>query len=170
MISAIVCVDKNWGIGSNGDLLVHIPEDIRFFRDKTQNSIVIMGRKTYDSLPSKPLKNRTNIVITSKIDSDFEIGDNGTFFMSMDFIKKILRLTPKDSSIDCYVIGGGKIYKELLPYCDKAYVTKVNYAYENADTYFPNVDKDEKWEVEESSESKVHNGIKYKFYTYKKEV
>ena len=167
MIAAIVCVDNNFGIGCNGDLLAHIPEDMRFFRDKTKNSIVIMGRKTYDSLPLKPLPYRTNIVITSKVKECCEIDNNGTIFVSMDFIKIFLKTLSPEAPIDYYIIGGGRIYKELLPYCDKAYVTKVNYAYENVDTYFPNIDNDKKWEVEESSEIKIYNGIEYKFYTYK---
>ncbi len=168
MISAICSVDENWGIGSNGDLLVHIPEDMKFFKEKTTGSIVIMGRKTYDSLPSKPLPNRTNIVITSKIDNQFEIKGNGVFFMTMDFIKTILGITTKESLVNVYIIGGGQVYKELLPYCDKAYVTKVLNSHENVDTYFPNIDILPEWEVESEGALKEYSGVQYQFYTYKK--
>lgn len=168
MISTIVCVDENWGIGSNGDLLVHIPEDMKFFKEKTTGNIVIMGRKTYDSLPSKPLPNRTNIVITSKTNTSFEIKGNGVFFMTMDFIKKILSITTKECQTDVYVIGGGQIYKELLPYCDKAYVTKVFNNHDNADTYFPNIDALQEWEIEYASEIKSYNDVQYQFCTYER--
>lgn len=168
MISAIVCVDENWGIGSNRDLLVHIPEDMKFFKEKTTGNIVIMGRKTYDSLPSKPLPNRTNIVITSKTNTSFEIKGNGVFFMTMDFIKKILSITTKESQTDVYVIGGGQIYKELLPYCDKVYVTKVFNNHDNVDTYFPNIDNIPEWEIIGKSEIKEYKDIKYQFCRYGK--
>lgn len=169
MVSAIVCVDKNWGIGYNNKLLINIPEDMRFFKDKTKNGVIIMGRKTYDSLPSKPLPHKINIVITSKVDK-LETDEKGIMFVSMDFIKTFLNTLSSESPIDYYVIGGGKIYNELLPYCSKAYVTKVNIS-KNADTYFPNLDNLSEWEVSETSDSKTYNGFNYKFYTYKnKEV
>lgn len=167
MVSAIVCVDNNWGIGSKGNLLVHIPEDMKFFKDKTTNNMVVMGRKTYDSLPLKSLKNRTNVVITSKIDDSFKLGEAGTIFVSMDFAKTVLRAA-KNSEIDLYVIGGEQIYKELFPFCSKAYVTKVNHTYENADTFFPDIDDMPEWEVESTSEIKEHNGIEYQFYKYER--
>lgn len=168
MVSAIVCVDKNWGIGYNNNLLISIPEDMRFFRDKTRHSVIIMGRKTYDSLPSKPLPHKTNIVITSKVDR-LKINEKGTIFVSMDFIKTFLNTLSSESPVDYYIIGGGQIYNELLPYCNKAYVTRVNIA-KNADTYFPNLDSLSEWEIDEISDSQNYDGIKYRFCTYKKEV
>ena len=168
MVCAIVCADKNWSIGYKGNLLVHIPEDMRFFRNKTVNNVVIMGRKTYDSLPSRPLPYRTNIVITSKVEEHYEIDKNGTIFVSMDFIKTLLENLSSESSVNFYIIGGGQIYKELLPCCNRVYVTKVNYAYENVDTYFQNLDKDSEWSLTSESEEKEHIGIKYKFTIYDK--
>lgn len=172
MVSAIVCVDKNWGIGYQGELLINIPEDMRFFRDKTKNNIVIMGRKTYDSLPSKPLPYRTNVVITSKIDKPCEIDEKGTWFVTMDFIKSVLysHNSFPESQINCYVIGGGQVYKELLPYCNQAYVTKVKRTYNDVDTYFPNIDKSVEWKMMNNGEEKVYRGISYKFCVYKKGV
>ena len=168
MVSAIVCIDKNWAIGFDGKLLVNIPEDMRFFREKTTNNVVIMGRKTYDSLSTKPLPNRTNVVITSKIDKPCEISKEGTVFVTMDFVKMFLNTLPKESPINIYIIGGGQIYKELLSYCDKSYVTKVNCGYKEADTYFPNLDEIEEWEMVEDGEEKMHRGLKYKFCIYEK--
>lgn len=170
MISAIVCVDENWGIGCNNGLLVNIPEDMRFFKEKTMNNAVIMGRKTYDSLPKKPLPNRINYVITSRTTSKKCDYVNNCYFMSMDYIKDYLP-SISFSYKDIFIIGGGMIYKELLPYCEKIYLTKVFHGYENVDTYFPNIDNIPEWEIESTSEIKEYDGIKYQFYTYsKKEV
>lgn len=171
MISAIVCVDKNWGIGYKGNLLVYIPEDMKFFKEKTMNNVVIMGRKTYESLPFKPLPHRTNIVITSKISSPCEVcevDENGTFFTTIDFIKLYLSTLHPDTPIDYYIIGGGQLYKELLPYCNKSYVTKVNNSFENVDTYFPNLDNEKEWVETESGEEKTHQKVQYKFCVYEK--
>lgn len=167
MISAIVAVDNNWGIGSNNKLLANIPEDMKFFKEKTMNSMVIMGRKTYESLPKKPLPNRTNIVITSKF-GDLHYLEDGTMFVSMNFIKTYLKWLPDNAPIDCYIIGGGTIYKELLLYCECAYVTKIFNSYDNVDTFFPNIDDMPEWDIEQTSEIKKHNDINYQFCTYKK--
>lgn len=167
-MNAIVAVDNNWGIGSNNKLLVSIPEDMRFFKEKTTNSIVVMGRKTYDSLPVKPLPNRINVVITSKV-KEFEIDKNGTIFMAMHCFKNFLHMLSYLSPIDYYIIGGGQIYRDLLPYCNTVYVTKINHSYNNADTFFPNLDKDEDWEeLESDNEEKIYRDIKYKFCVYKR--
>lgn len=174
MISAIVCVDKNWGIGYQGNLLVKIPEDMTFFKEKTNGQTVIMGRKTYDSLPVKPLPNRENVVITSMVYKD-EYGrykdENGVVYTELERVKNIFKFIEKylkDSCKEMFVIGGGSIYKELLPYCDTVYVTKVDYAFENVDTYFPNLEDIPEWEIESTSETKEYNNLKYKFCTYTK--
>ena len=167
MISAIVAVDNNWGIGSNNKLLASIPEDMKFFKEKTMHEVVIMGRKTYDSLPKKPLPNRTNVVITSKFDKSY-LEKDGVFFVSMDFIKMYLKTLSINVPINHYIIGGGAVYNELLPYCDNAYVTKIFNSYDNVDTFFPNIDDTTEWEVEQTSEVKRHNDICYQFCTYKK--
>lgn len=169
MISTIVCIDKNWGIGYQGKLLANIPEDMRFFRDKTRNSVIIMGRKTFESLPS-PLPHKVNIVVTSKINGSCEIDENGTIFVTIDFIKAFLNALSPASPFDYYVIGGGQIYKELLPYCHTSYVTKVNYAYRNVDTYFPNLDEMKDWEewIDEDNAKKTYHGLEYKFCVYER--
>lgn len=175
MISAIVCVDKNWGIGCQGDLLIKIPEDTKFFKEKTNGHTVIMGRKTYDSLPVKPLSNRENVIITRKVYKD-EYGrykdEDGVVYTELEQVKNVFKFIqkyPQDSRNEMFVIGGGTIYKELIPYCDTAYVTKVDYAFENVDTYFPNLEDFPEWEIESVSEAKEYNGFKYQFYTYKKD-
>lgn len=169
MISAIVCVDENWGIGCNGDLLVHIPEDMKFFKETTMNSVVVMGRKTFDSLPNKPLPDRINCVVTSKANIlEYNSKDN-YYLVNMDYVKKnLLPMFSKYSYLNVFIIGGGQIYKELLPYFECVYVTKVSHYYDNADTYFPNIDNMSEWEIMSTSEVKEHNDIKYQFYEYRK--
>jgi dihydrofolate reductase len=169
MISAIVCVDENWGIGSKGDLLVHIPEDMKFFKDITMNGTVIMGRKTYDSLPKKPLPNRENVVITNSTQNGFvlRMDEDGTVFTNLNDVKYVLKLKEMDE-YNVFIIGGGQIYKELLPYCEYAYVTKVFHSYDNVDTYFPNIDNIPEWEMKSASEIKEYNNIKYQFCKYRK--
>ena len=99
MISAIVAVDNNWGIGFNGDLLEHIPEDLKYFQELTSGSVVVMGYKTWESLPKKPLPNRKNIIITTKA-----ISDPNASFWSYEFTEAFLK-TRKD--LDFFIIGGG---------------------------------------------------------------
>lgn len=148
MIAAIVCVDKNFGIGSCGQLLESYPEDMTFFKKKTSGNIVVMGRKTWDSLPKKPLSNRLNIIITSKL---IENTDSIIFITMEDFIKQLDEL--KKDSRDIYIIGGASIYEQLLPYCDKIYMTMIPKVYENADTFFPQLNQKE-WKIIKENQTK----------------
>ena len=161
MISAIVAMDENNGIGFNGQLLEKIPEDLRRFKLLTQEKIVVMGRKTWDSLPKKPLPNRLNIIISNKI----KIIDTFTISMSIEEIKSRLKRALKDQGEDWFIIGGGQIYNELFPFCDRIYITKIYKKYENVDTYFPNIDE-QKWNVVHQSEILTYNNLQYQFLTY----
>ena len=161
MISAIVAVDENNGIGFNGQLLEKIPEDLRRFKLLTQEKIVVMGRKTWDSLPKKPLPDRLNIIISNKI----KIIDTFTISMSIEEIKSRLEYASKDQDEEWFIIGGGQIYNELLPFCDRIYITKIYKKYENVDTYFPNIDE-QKWNVVHQSEILTYNNLQYQFLTY----
>lgn len=167
MIAAVVCVDNNYGIGSKNDLLAHIPEDMKMFKEITTGGAVVVGRKTYDSLPKKPLPDRQNIVITSKVKKKPKLQKDGTIYSNMKYIKAWM-LQPEVVNEDCgiYVIGGGMIYKELLPFCERVYITKVFHAYEDVDTYFPNIDEMPEWEMTSASEIKEQNGIQYQFCVY----
>ena len=155
MISAIVAVDNDWGIGFNGDLLVHIPDDLEMFKQLTLGHTVIMGRKTWNSLPKAPLPQRSNIIISS---GEPLIMDKNTLRLPLEAVIEFLEYT-KD---EVFIIGGGTIYKELLPLCDKVYVTKIFKDHPNIDTYFPNLDqmKDE-WKLGNSEEIQNYNGINY---------
>lgn len=166
MIAAVVAVDSNYGIGSNNELLAHIPEDMKHFKEITTGGTVIVGRKTYDSLPKKPLPNRTNIIITSKANKPETLDDN-TLTSNMEYIKAWLnddKVISENNGI--YVIGGGMIYKDLLPFCERVYITKVFHAYDNVDTYFPNIDNMPEWEITSASEIKENNGVQYQFCIY----
>lgn len=160
MISAIVAVDKDWGIGYQGQLLEHLPPDMKYFKELTTNHVVVMGRKTWDSLPSKPLKDRLNLVITS---GERQYGEM-TCFIGM--AEAMARLAHVDDDEEWFIIGGGTIYKELLPICDRVYVTKIEKYHKNIDTYFPNLDKDSNWEVSTCTELRDYKDIPYAFLTY----
>ena len=163
MISAIVAVDEDWGIGFNGELLEKIPEDMKYFKELTTGNTVVMGRKTWDSLPIKPLPNRGNFIISRETPLLME---NKAIRMNLDMIKDTMEAN-KDENY--FIIGGGQIYKELLPLCDRVYVTKIFKSHENVDTYFPDLDEPEMWDtwkVTEQSEVKVYNDIMYQFWTY----
>ncbi len=157
----IVAVDENWGIGFKNELLVRIPADQRFFRETTTGNVVVMGRKTLDSFPGgKPLKDRVNIVLTKENRESV----NGEIIVHS--VEETLEEVKKYDE-EIYIIGGETIYRQFLPYCDEAYVTKIEYKYE-ADAYFPNLDKDEEWEMVEESEEQTYFDILYTFTKYKR--
>ena len=161
-MNLIVAVDKNWGIGMNNKLLVSIPADMKFFRQETMNKVVVMGRKTLESFPNgRPLANRTNIVLTR--DQEYQVKDA----IVVHDIPQLLEELKKYQDDQIYVIGGGKVYEELLPYCNVAHVTKVDFAYE-ADTFFPNLDENEEWEITAESGEQTYFDLEYEFVKYEK--
>ena len=159
-MNAITAVDKNWGIGYNGELLFNIPEDKKFFRNMTIGKTVIMGRKTFESLPNgKALQNRKNIVFTRNADYS---ADNVVICHSVAELKKAVDGIDTN---DVFIIGGAEIYKIMLSFCSVIYVTKID-AEKTADCFFPNIDKMYEWKLTDCSEIKEYEGIKYKFCTY----
>ncbi|MGN0383236.1 MAG: dihydrofolate reductase [Eubacterium sp.] len=161
-MNLIVAVDKNWAIGYKGDLLISIPEDMKFFRETTMGKVCIMGKNTLESLPGgRPLKNRINIVIA--LEKDYKV-DGATVVYS---IEEALKEASRYNTNDVYVIGGGSIYKQMLPYCDIAYVTYVDYAYA-ADTFLPNLDEMEEWTLAAESEECTYFDVEYYFRRYEK--
>lgn len=131
-IKLIVAIDLHFGLGKNGNLLFKIPEDMRLFKQFTIGNVVLMGRKTFDSIGCKPLPDRINIVISSK--KDFE-NDEVTTFDNMETAVEYSKRNFLDK--DLYIIGGGKIYEQGIKYADEVILTKYNKLYEDADTYFP---------------------------------
>ena len=165
-MTAIACVDKNNGIGKNGNLLISIPDDMKFFREKTMDSIVIMGRKTLFSFKNKePLKNRINIVFTLNkgLKEDYKKFDN-IFFVSSD--KELDEVLNNYKEKKAFLIGGETIYNNFIDKCDEALITKVNKSFD-ADTFFPKLE-DKNFKIISESELFYYNDISYQFLTYKK--
>ena len=154
-ISMIAAVGRNLELGKGNDLIWHFKEDMKFFKETTTGSSVIMGRKTFESLP-KALPNRKNIVITNN--SDY-VADGGYVVNS---IEKALELAGDNA----FIIGGGNIYSQFLPLADKIYLTEIEDECADADTYFPQFDKND-YTADFISEYKV-NDIKFKHICYTK--
>lgn len=156
----IVAVDNNWAIGNKDNLLVSIPEDHRFFRQVTMGNVVILGRKTLAGFPNGlPLAGRDNIILSRN--QNFSV-KGGIVVHSEEELFETLK-SYKDRKI--FVIGGGAIYKMLLPYCKYAHVTKIDYNYE-ADTYFPNLDAMDNWRVIGDSDEHTYFDLEFYFYKY----
>ncbi|MCQ2551313.1 MAG: dihydrofolate reductase [Clostridia bacterium] len=158
----IVAVDENWAIGNGNQLLCHIPEDLKYFKKKTTGKVVIMGRKTLESLPGgKPLPNRTNVIVTK--DENFE--KDGCIVVHS--LEEVLALKERFNDDDLMVTGGASIYTQLLPYCDTCYVTKIHHRFD-ADTFIPNLDKDESLIIRMHTGMKEDNGYKFQFLEYRR--
>ncbi|MGN0596059.1 MAG: dihydrofolate reductase [Ruminiclostridium sp.] len=153
----IVAADNKWGIGKDNNLLARLPADMKRFREITTGNTIVMGSKTYMSFPKRPLPDRVNLVITSKPSLYPEV----RCFESVD----AFLVFAKECKEEIYVCGGGMVYKELLPYCEKAVVTRVLHDFE-ADTFFPNLDEDKDWEIAERSEITETNGFNIQFVDY----
>lgn len=160
MISIIVAVSDDWGIGKKNELLWHIPEDMRRFKKLTMGKCVIMGKKTWESLPKKPLPGRKNIVLT---DVPGEYIDCSETAYS---IEDALRKCDKDEEV--FVIGGGSIYRQLMTVADRLYITHVHRK-APADVYFPKIDR-RKWKITEREEciSEDDNRIPYSYIIYER--
>ena len=140
-MNLIVNADKNWGIGKNNELLVHIPNDMKMFRQMTTGKVVVMGRKTLESFP------KGAIVVGSK--------------------EELLDELEEYKDEDIFIIGGESIYRMMLPYCDTAYVTRTDFAYD-ADTYFPSLDEDPEWKMTKISEEQTCFDLEYYFTVYER--
>lgn len=161
-MNIIVCADNNWAIGYKNKLLVSIPNDMKHFREETTGKVVVFGRKTLETFPQgQPLQNRTNIILTRN--PKFSV-KGAVVVHSVDELMKELK---KYDDEDIYVIGGDSIYKQLLPYCNVAHVTKIDHEYQ-ADAYFPNLDKDPEWEITADSDEQTYFDIAYEFLKYER--
>lgn len=159
-ISIIVAVAKNYAIGLNNELLWHIPEDLKRFKRITLGHQVIMGRMTYLSLPFRPLKNRTNIVITDNPEETFD------GCITVHSIEEAINLCNEQE--ESFIIGGGSVYRQFLPLCDKLYLTMVHKEFE-ADTFFPQPDFSQ-WKLVEREDHDAADdlGFSYSFLTFEK--
>lgn len=163
-MNIIVAVDKKWGIGNKGKLLVSIPRDKKLFREETTGKVIIMGHNTLLSLPgAQPLAGRENIVLSR--DKSLSI-KGATVLNSVDACIDYLRKNNiKDS--DVFVIGGESVYNDFLPYCDIAHITYIDYEYE-ADRHFLNLDISNEWSLVLETEEETYFDIPYTFRLYKR--
>ena len=160
-MNAIVVTDKNWAIGRDGGLLFSLPTDMKRFRTLTMGGTVILGRRTLVSFPGgKPLPDRRNIVISH--DGDLPT-DHAQIAATPE---EAVSMTAGDDPDKIWVIGGGSIYAALLARCKRVYLTLVDAAVEEPDTYFPNLDKLPGWEMVSSGEPMEENGLTFRFIDY----
>lgn len=155
----IVAVYDDWGIGKDGTQPIALSADRKFFRETTKGAMVIVGRKTLADFPGgKPLPNRVNVVLTRQ-----GVETEGVVIChSPEEAVALAKDAPR-----AMVIGGGSIYKQLLPFCDTAYITKVHTAPES-DTFFPDLDQDPQWKLTEVLQEGEENGIAYQMCLYKR--
>ncbi|MEC3668949.1 dihydrofolate reductase [Bacillus velezensis] len=166
MLSLIACCDKSMAIGYENNLLYHIPENMKRFKELTTGKLCIQGRLTYDSIVNitgKPLQNRRNIILTKN--KDFKPDHSSFVYHSIDDVLKLIR-GQLDTNEEVMVIGGGAIYEAFLPHADKVYLTIVDSVAEKADSYFPRLNDD--WRVIEKDHRKAITikGQDYSFITY----
>ena len=159
IMTSIVLVDSENAIGKNNKLLVHITEDMKRFKEITEGNVVVMGRKTWDSLTNKPLKNRLNCIISTQLDIQEE---NVKVFRSVEDCIKFLNNIDKD----VYIIGGGEIYHQFMPYCNKLLITRVKYNY-NGTVYFPSISFEE-WRLKSKSNTKREENVEYNYETWER--
>ncbi len=163
-MNLIVAVDNNWAIGNKGELLIRIPNDHKHFREETTGKVVVLGRKTLETFPQgQPLKNRVNIILST--DRNYAVKDA----IIVHSIEELLEELKKYNDEDIYIIGGDSVYRQMLPYCNVAHITKIDHEYE-ADAYFPNLDKDGEWEITADSDELTYFDIAYQFLKYERRV
>ena len=156
----IVAVDQNWAIGRGGDQLIYISQDLKRFKTLTTGHPVILGRKTLDTFPGgRPLKGRRNLILSR---SPGFAPEGAEVFPDVETLRAA---APEDA----FVIGGASVYRHLLPWCDTAYVTKIEAAFPAADCWFPDLDSRPEWRISEESESQEEDGVKFRYVTYRKE-
>lgn len=165
-MNLIFAVDGNWKIGFGGQMLVEIEEDLHRFRRITEGHIVIMGRKTLQALPNqKPLENRINILVTRNKDYNPE---GFIVVNSMEDLFPLLKEINPNKEKKVFVTGGGTIARQLLLFCNKAYITKVFKDFKDADTFIPNLDLDDDWEAVWESPVQKQDDIYYRYINYER--
>ncbi len=160
-MNLIVAVDKNWGIGKNNNLLDHIPEDMKFFRETTKGKAVIMGKNTFLSFPNqKPLPNRLNIVLTH----DKSFAPDGV--VVCDDLEKAVKIAKESyADEDIFIIGGDSVYRQGEPLCKIAYITKIEKAYD-ADRFMVKLDQIPDWQIEDEKNIRTEKGLALTFVKY----
>jgi len=159
-ISIIVAIASNYAIGKDNDLLWHISKDLKRFKELTESHYIVMGKRTYYSLPKRPLPKRTSLIITDVKD---EVIDNCLMAYSIDDA-----VNKMDAENENFIIGGGSIYKQFMPLADKLYINRVHKDFD-ADTFFPEISLNE-WELisKEDVNDDPQNDFTYTFEVYKR--
>ena len=161
-MNMIVAADRNWGIGKGGSLLVSIPADMKLFRSQTEGKVVVMGRRTLESLPGGlPLKGRINIVLSSN--PSFKAA-GAVICNNVEALLQEIRKYPPE---DVFCIGGESLYKMLLPYTGTVYVTRIDFSFQ-ADRFFPNLDVSSDFILTEESEEHTYFDLEYRFAKYER--
>ncbi|MBQ6370419.1 MAG: dihydrofolate reductase [Firmicutes bacterium] len=161
-MNAIVAVDRNWGIGRDNDLLIHLPGDLKYYKEKTIGNVIIVGQRTLESFPgSRPLPGRTNIVLSD----DPAFAPEGCIVCRTK--EEVLEKAAEYDPDRVFICGGASIYRLFLEDCSAFYVTKIDEAFE-ADTFFPDLDA-LGYHVDWASEPREEKGIRYRFERYVKE-
>ena len=161
-MNMIVAADRNWGIGRNNGLLASLPTDMKYFRDHTMGRVVVMGRKTLESLPGhRGLPKRTNYVLTAN--PDFEAERCIIVHDEYELFDEISQYDPDD----VFLIGGASLYNRFYRYCDKLYITRMD-ADLDADAFITDIDADDSFEIISESEPVTENGITFRFLVYEK--
>ena len=152
----IVAVSENYGIGKDGKMLFDLKKDLQYFKEKTLNKVVVMGKKTFLSIPNAPLKNRTNIVLTT----------DKTFFQQGVIVvhsyEELFNEIKKYNTDDIFLIGGAMLYNKLIDKCYKGYITKIHKIVD-ADTFIDNVENKTNWKEIKTSETYFENGVSFEF-------
>ena len=158
----IAAVDKNWAIGYKGRLLASIRADQMNFKKLTLGKTVVLGRKTMETFPGgRPLPQRRNIILSRN--PDYSVKDAEVVHSR----EELLELIKDVDTDDVFIIGGESLYREFLPMCDTAIITKINYSYD-ADAFFPNLDEDEEWECVEEGEEQTCFSMEFFFTRYER--
>lgn len=165
VMKMIAAADRKGGIGRNGQLLAHLPGDMKYFRETTAGAMVIMGRKTLESFPGgRPLKGRRNVVISRTLSPE---GQDG--YEICRTAEEAAALAAEETERDIFVIGGGEIYALMLPYCEEAYITEIDEELD-ADTFIPVFAELPEWERVRRSETHTENGLTYTFTVYRRKA
>ncbi len=160
----IVAADRQWAIGRDGGMCHHLPADMAFFKQTTMGGVLILGRKTLDSFPGgRPLPGRVNIVITRQ--KDFYREGCIIVHSPQEALQRAKEYVPRPA----FVVGGGEIYRQMLPWCTKAYVTKIDTIFDQPDTFVDDLDARPEWQVSAVSEKKEYSGITFQFVTYERQ-
>ncbi len=158
-IGAVVVIDQNNAIGNKGDLLCHLPNDLKHFKRITTGHTILMGRRTFESLPKGALPNRTNIVVSTSS------AENFPSCITAKSVGEALSKSDKDK--DIFIIGGGKLYNSTIEITNILYLTRIHHSFNEADTYFPNINFDE-WQLVEEEHHKADekHAYDYSFLKY----